>query len=1444
MYNNVYRIALCTSFIVFLSFFNLHSQSLTQVTVDQKSILDEIFNDYEIVNYDMNAEKVESIRKDGFNQFAWTTPTETLRFESTAKKFRANDYLLRAADDENNTRAATAAPIVLVGHTDGYKENMSLTVNEDFIYGTVSTDDGVYFVEPLRYYISSADKKLFLAYRAEDAKLQTLPDYCAVAQKQQKQDQFKGAKNNAQRSVGGCFEVEVALAGDFSMFQKYGSVTGVENHIIGVLNNVQNNYDDEFADELQLLINEIFVSNCSTCDPWTSSTSAGSLLDSFRSWGNNNFMFSHDIATLWTDRDFDGTTIGIAFVGVVCEFSRYNCCEDFSGSAELLRVVQAHEIGHNFDAGHDSGNGDIMATSVSNTSSWSATSISEIQNHYLSKTCLTSCATAVAPVSSFTFAASGDCAPLNVQYNSTSSGGNLTHDWSFPGGTPSTSTDVNPTILYDTPGNYDATLTVSNTQGTDVSVQTGIINVDNLPTADFSYSIDGSTVTFINQSTGLNLDYFWSFGDGFTLSQEQPIYTYGEDGVYTVFLEVMNDCGTELYTEVITIVTPPTAGFSASNQVVCVGESILYTNQSSSNATDFTWLFEGGAPDVSIDPSVEVDYLTAGVYDVQLTATNAAFEDVDLRVDFVEVVANPVAAFSYTVDGLVVTFDNTSASADSYSWMFDDGTSSSIPNPVHEFPLEGTYTVILEANNAACSASLVTVEITVSSVPQPAFSSNVIAACTAVEVTYDDASTNNPTSWSWTFEGGTPSTSTLENPIVQYAQSGVYDVTLEVANDQGASTMTTQEYITISDAPTADFDITGNGTFVEFANTSVGATSLAWDFGDGGSSTDASPTYNYAAEGIYTVTLTATNQCGVNVSTSTLDLYTVPTASFSSVASTLCVGETISFMNQSSDNVDSYNWTFDGGTPSVSTEANPIIKYNTPGTYSVKLTVSNPTFSNTAIEEDIVVIIDTPTAAPSFTNNGLVYQFDDNTTYGDTYSWDFGDGNTSTDQAPSHTYAIEGTYAVELLVSNACGSASSTVMVESYSAPTAAFSSNVTSGCAPVEITFTNESTANSTDFMWVFDGGSPATSTDESPTVAYAQVGTYDVTLVAMNPLFENTAIQSDLIVVNGVPSGDFDFTANLLDVDFSATSDNTMTYSWDFGDGNTSTASNPAHTYSAEGEYTVTLTLSNACGTKQIENTVTVSFAVQAAFTTENTTGCNPLEVKYTNASTSNASSFSWSFPGGNPSTSTEENVTVIYESAGVYSASLSVTSLNDMNTTTQSDIITVLSAPMVSFNASITGNTITLENTSSDASSIEWDFGDGNKSTDANPDYEYEAGGVYTVTLTASNECGTTAISKDINIVLSNTNEISSIDEFIVYPNPSSGVFFLDLKSSKSTSLNLSVIDLEGRQVYSSVEKLSANLGFTKSFDLPNLAQSTYLLVIQSEDGKMVKKINIVE
>ena len=153
----------------------------------------------------------------------------------------------------------------------------------------------------------------------------------------------------------------------------------------GVLNNVQTNYDNDFADEIQFLLVEQWVSNCPTCDPWTTSTDAGTLLNSFRAWGPSGFSSVHDVASVWTRRDFNGGTIGIAWKPGVCTGSRYNALQDFSSNAQLKRCLVSHEIGHNFDASHNS---DIMAPSVSTSNTWSSTSVSEIQSYYLNISCL------------------------------------------------------------------------------------------------------------------------------------------------------------------------------------------------------------------------------------------------------------------------------------------------------------------------------------------------------------------------------------------------------------------------------------------------------------------------------------------------------------------------------------------------------------------------------------------------------------------------------------------------------------------------------------------------------------------------------------------------------------------------------------------------------------------------------------------------------------------------------------------------------------------------------------------------------------------------------------------------------------------------------------------------------------------------------------------------
>jgi len=153
----------------------------------------------------------------------------------------------------------------------------------------------------------------------------------------------------------------------------------------------------------------------------------------------------------------------------------------------------------------------------------------------------------------------------------------------------------------------------------------------------------------------------------------------------------------------------------------------------------------------------------------------------------------------------------------------------------------------------------------------PIFTSDVISGCAPVTIQFFDSS-DTTFLWNWTFEGGTPATSTAQNPVVTYATPGVYDVTL-TAITQTASTFTVERlnYIAISGPPTADFSSAtiGNSNSVIFTNNSSNAISYFWDFGDGSTSTEANPTHVFATPGEYEVTLDAINDCGFTEFTQT-----------------------------------------------------------------------------------------------------------------------------------------------------------------------------------------------------------------------------------------------------------------------------------------------------------------------------------------------------------------------------------------------------------------------------------------------------------------------------------------------------------------------------------------------------------------------------------------------
>ncbi len=1299
----------------------------------------------------------------------------------------APGYSLRVQTEkgvENRTRTDHRA---FKGVELGGGGKVRLTLDKDFIHGFIDAEGDRFYLEPLWYHQPDAPRDLFLCYPIS-AVNRDVDATCIELAGDENISNLPIKVNPDAPEFQACYEMEIAIASDKSMHTKYGSVSAVENHNIAVINDVNGDYSGQFNHDIEIVIVTQFV--VTGTDPWTPSTNAGTLLASFRDWGNaNGFGVPFDNGELWTNRDFDGSTVGIAYIGGVCNANKYHCLQDFTSNSELLRCMTSHEIGHNFTASHDPTSGScppnfIMCPFVSTATNWSANSISQISGYITTKInsgCLQACSSGPPLSADFEWAPNPACEDEQVQFTDLSTGNITSRSWTFPGGTPPNSTQTNPMVIWANPGTYNVTLTISGPGGSATASKPVVVGAK--PTANFSYTYTGLTYNFTSTSTNATT-YSWDFGDGVGYSSEQnPVYTYAESGIYSVTLFVENDCGTATKSNLI--VTIPTAAFSASPTSGCASMTVQFTNESSSNSNTFLWQFPGGQPSTSNLTNPVVVYSTSGSYTVTLTAFNGAGSNTATYTNYITVQNIPSANFTKTIDSLTVTFTNTSVGANTFLWNFGDGNTSTQTSPVHTYATGGTYTVTLTASNP-CGTTTATQTINLTAPPSASFTATPTSGCGPLTVQFTSTSTGNPTSYNWSFPGGSPSSSTAQNPTVTYNNPGSYTVSLTVSNNVGSTTATQANFITVNTVPNAGFNTTVNLDTVAFTNTTTGGTSYNWNFGDGDTSTMANPVHIYAADGTYTVTLISNNACGADTVSHTVTIVTPPTAGFTASPTSGCGPLTVQFTNTSSSNATSFLWSFPGGTPDTSSLENPSVIYSAPGSYAVTLVVSNAAGTDTATVNSFVTVNPGPTAGFTSTTNGFTATFTNTSTNGTSYSWDFGDGNTSTAPNPVHVYDEDGPFTVVLTATNACGTNTFTQVVTIITPPTAGFTATPTSGCGPLTVQFTNTSSSNATTFNWSFPGGTPASSTDEDPTVTYSTPGNYTVTLTVSNPAGSNTATQTNFITVNSGPTAGFSSTTNGPVATFTNTSTNGTSYSWNFGDGNSSTQSNPTHNYAADGTYTVVLTATNACGTSTFSQAVVIITAPTAGFTATPTSGCGPLTVQFTNTSSTNATTFNWSFPGGTPSSSTAEDPTVNYNAPGTYTVTLTASNAAGSNTLTQTNFITVQSNPTAGFTTAVNGATATFTNTSTNGTSYNWNFGDGNSSTAANPVHVYGADGTYTVVLTTSNACGTSTSSQNVTIATPPTAGFTAT--------PTSGcgpltVQFTNTSSSNATSFNWS-------------------------------------------------------
>lgn len=234
-------------------------------------------------------------------------------------------------------------------------------------------------------------------------------------------------------------------------------------------------------------------------------------------------------------------------------------------------------------------------------------------------------------------------------------------------------------------------------------------------------------------------------------------------------------------------------------------------------------------------------------------------------------------------------------------------------------------------------------------------------------------------------------------------------------------------------------------------------------------------------------------------------------------------------------------------------------------------------------------------------------------------------------------------------------------------------------------------------------------------------------------------------------------------------------------------------------------------------------------ADFIADMATACPDEPILFTDQTKFEPTSWLWSFPGGIPETSTEQNPVVTYSDPGSYDVTLTVSNALGQDSITKTNHIQIAPKPVAGFTYVIDGNTVTFTNTSADATDYHWDFGDGATSAEAAPVHSYAGDGAYMATLIATNGCGSDTIKLALNIM------VGTLDPFIasklsVYPNPGDGLFWLEIEGRPSEELEVTLFDLLGNAVYAQTFDFQQGQ-IHQALDVRMLPAAAYVLRLRS-------------
>lgn len=1037
-------------------------------------------------------------------------------------------------------------------------------------------------------------------------------------------------------------------------------------------------------------------------------------------------------------------------------------------------------------------------------------------------------------IAKFTF----DINDKTVSFNNNSIGEISSYWWDFGNG--KVSQLENPVHVFDDYGVYEVTLIIHDTItncSDEVSMMLTLGVVECF--ANFSYQVNTTTqnVIFNDESLG-NIDsWYWEFGDGTFSTDTFPVHHYPNDGVYPVCLTIsdtISGCISSSCKEITIGDVDIHADFNYF--VDPITGLVSFSDISNGEITNWYWEFGDGAWDTI--PNTSHIYQESGEYEVCLGTYNMftdAFDDVCKYVIVITDTADIItkAKFTYMIDPATSTanfVDNSTGEITNWYWTFGDGTYASGDTVSHEYSAPGFYNVCLivfNSNTGERSELCKTLQVGVLTCNVNSSFGYYINPATN-EVSFNDKSTGTANAWFWDFGDG--QTSSAKNPNHTYAQAGFYLVSLGIRDTINDCNDYYADFIQVGTADcSSDFEytITDLSTnTVQFTDKSIGdIADYFWYFDDGSFSTDTNPSHIYNAPGLYAVSLTITDATGscfdfrikdVQVGTVNCD------ASF-----TVYVDSTTNdayFTNSSVGGTTEYYWLFGDGQYHIG--ADPVHHYVAPGYFTVNLNTYNSgdgcmdNFekvvlignSSNDVEADFFYQADFATRKIDFFNESLGENL--------TYIWDFGDGTTSTDENPTHTFTEGGYQFICLTATNANGVINTTcklVQSSDDASDDCLAQFNYDIDTASLDVTFIDNSYGDPDVYAWDFGDGS--TSTDANPVHNYTQKDFYLVELHTTNSTTQcesydqqyiNVGVDNDSIqaifsyevdtTTKGKPGGK---PVDIIGIGHGGGSSLT----WDFGDNNklngkvTSTTLRPTHIYENPGKYNVCLTISDPV-------------------INQSDTYCDSVKIGYETAvKDSICEGDTYDFFGTSLTNAGEYKHTTV-AGDGVDSTIYLTLKVNAIPTT-----------PTVT----LSGTTLT----SSSATSNQW-YLNGTAITGATDQtYTATASGEYTVVVTNASGCYSTSDATTVTLVGMENLEQFGIE---IYPNPMQSFTRINYNLVNTTQINITLFDASGNQMETLVNTYKPAGDHQIIWKDPELANGIYYLVFRTNEGMVTKKLII--